>query len=373
MDDTASRRAFLRSGLVAGTGAAAALGFGVSRAFSQSIEENERRALDFRPGTNMPEKYFTGPWRNLRAVKEKKVIDMHCHPYTTCTQAPDYAGTGRLHRERNYCDHSDPMIASFDRHGIAMGALIPAWVSFEQVLATSYAKHKDRYLLTAGFPTKEMLDTGKRAEDYTPKELAALYRKMLVEYKVSHIGESAGGAMKALAAKYGPLALAPVVDVILEFDVPVHFDPGSWSPTGTGLRVGRYETSESIDAVSAPLIATYPDVKFIVAHCGGQFWQEDGWKVARMLFSLENTYTEISKTFNPELIKTVVRGIGPERVMYGSDWNRPEMKTYGPYHLRAAYQHWNSLSTLAEAGLTEEENDWVCYKTARKLLKLDKA
>jgi hypothetical protein len=49
------------------------------------------------------------------------------------------------------------------------------------------------------------------------------------------------------------------------------------------------------------------------------------------------------------------------------------MKAYGPYHLRGAYQHWNSLSTLAEAGLTEEENDWVCYKTARKLLKLGNA
>jgi predicted TIM-barrel fold metal-dependent hydrolase len=179
--------------------------------------------------------------------------------------------------------------------------------------------------------------------------------------------------MRSIAQRLGPEALKPVVDVILEFDVPVHFDPGSWSPTGTARGGATYRGSDVINQVSGPMIAAYPDVKFIVAHAGGQFWQLDGPEVMRLLFSLENTWTEISKSFNSELITTLIRGIGPERVMYGSDWNRPQMKAYGPHHLRTAYQHWNSLNTLARADLNEEERDWVLYKSARKLLKLPDA
>ena len=369
-----SRRGFLKSG--AAMGAASFLGSAAWAQFGQlemEMDENMRRALNIPEGQDLPADAYYGPWRNLRAVQEKRVIDMHCHSYETRVQGRTYAETARLHASGDFIDTSDAMIRSFDRHGIALGALIPAFVPFEQVVETSYAKHKDRYILTAGLPTREMVKQGKTVDDLTPKELAQIFRMMLRDYKVSHIGETAGGAMRSIAQRLGPKALAPVVDVILEYDVPVHFDPGSWTPTGTARGYGKYNSSDIIDEVSAPLIAAYPDVKFIVAHAGGQFWQLDGHKVTRLLFTLENTYTEISKTFNPEVIRTIVRGIGPERVMYGSDWNRPQMKAYGPYHLRAAYQHWNSLNTLARAELTEEELDWVLYKSARKLLKLGDA
>jgi predicted TIM-barrel fold metal-dependent hydrolase len=335
------------------------------------MEPNMRRALNIPEGQELPEDAFYGPWRNLRAVQQNRVIDTHHHSYETPDQGRTYFEQGDRHQKRQYVDFSDGAIRSFNRHGVAMATLIPAFVPFEQVVETSYAKHSDRYILTAGLPTREMVRLGKTTDDLTPREVAAIYRKQLTEDKVSHIGETAGEAMRSIARRMGVKALSPIVDVILEFDVPVHFDPGSWTPTGTARGFGTYRSPDIINQVSGPLIAAYPDVKFIVAHAGGQFWQLDGAEVTRLLFSLENTFTEISKTFNSDQIKTIVRGIGAERVMYGSDWNRPQMKAYGPYHLRAAYQHWNSLNTLARAGLTEEENDQILYKTALTLLKVD--
>lgn len=370
-----SRRRFLSSG--AAVGAASFLG--TTAAFAQfgqlemPLDANTRRALNIPEGEELPADAYYGPWREMRGVKEKRVIDMHCHAYETRTQGRTYKETGERHASGDFIDTSDAMIASYDRHGIDKGTLIPAFVAFEQVVETSYAKHKDRYILTAGLPTRDMVKQGKTVDDLTARELAQIYRTQLTEFKVSHIGESAGGGLRSLAMRQGVKACKPVIDVVLEFGVPVHFDPGSWSPTGTARGQGAYRSSDVINQVSGPLIAAYPEVTFIVAHAGGQFWQLDGQEVTRMLFTLENTYTEISKSFNSEVVTTLVRGIGPERVMYGSDWNRPQMKAYGPYHLRTAYQHWNSLNTLARADLTEDERDQVLYKSARKLLKLDPA
>ncbi len=70
------------------------------------------------------------------------------------------------------------------------------------------------------------------------------------------------------------------------------------------------------------------------------------------------------------IITEGVRGIGAERVVWGSDWNRPEMKEYGPYHYRNVYQRWWNLNQIAMADLTEDQRDQVLYKTARTLLKL---
>src|SRR3972149_8092563 len=54
---------------------------------------------------------FTGPWQGLRAVKEKKVIDIHSHLYRR--RAPD--GT--------FFVEADDMIASMDIHGIAQACV----------------------------------------------------------------------------------------------------------------------------------------------------------------------------------------------------------------------------------------------------------
>ena len=107
-------------------------------------------------------------------------------------------------------------------------------------------------------------------------------------------------------------------------------------------------------------------------HTGGQFGVLDGWEAIRLLYSFDNAYCDTAKA-PPAIIQAAVQGIGAERVLFGSDWNRPEMKEYGPYFFRATYQHWYNLNTIALADMSEDQRDWVLYKSAHKLLKLDQA
>jgi predicted TIM-barrel fold metal-dependent hydrolase len=106
-----------------------------------------------------------------------------------------------------------------------------------------------------------------------------------------------------------------------------------------------------------------------MAHEGGQFPHLDGWEAVRLLYSFDNVYADTAKS-PPHIITAAVRGIGAERVLFGSDWNRPQLKAYGPYFLRAAYQQWWNLNNVAMADISEDERDWVLYKSAHQLLKL---
>src|ERR1700733_14948113 len=49
------------------------------------------------PGQTLPPEAANGPWRNLRAVKEKKVIDFHTHTYETPKQGTNYKEEGQMH------------------------------------------------------------------------------------------------------------------------------------------------------------------------------------------------------------------------------------------------------------------------------------
>jgi predicted TIM-barrel fold metal-dependent hydrolase len=72
-----------------------------------------------------------------------------------------------------------------------------------------------------------------------------------------------------------------------------------------------------------------------------------------------------------EIVNAAVKGIGAERVLFGSGFNRPEGKTYGPLNQHFVFQQWYNLDTIANSGLTEDERDLIPYKNARRLFKLD--
>jgi predicted TIM-barrel fold metal-dependent hydrolase len=311
----------------------------------------------------------------MRAVREKKVFDMHVHAYETPVQGSNYVEENEIHARDDYVNYVDQLVASMDRHGIQMAALNPAFTTFEEVYETSYQPHQDRFILSAGFPPEEIKkrQVGLRMlgneVEFTPQEVAQIYETQLTQYGAKLIGETAGNAVPfSLMPRYETRELHPVVDVLLKHDVPLQIHTG-WTPTGTAINRGSYQTAEDWAATMGRFMASFPDVKLILAHTGGQFNHLDGWEAVRLLFSFDNVYCDTSKS-RPDIVTEAVKGIGAERVMFGSDWNRPEMKEYGPYFLRSSYQHWHNLNTIANADLTEDQRDWVLYRSARKLLKL---
>lgn len=372
-DSQQSRREMLRSAFMVGAGVAFA-GFGEA-AFAQYEQSDNRWGFGAPPGQNLPPSATNGPWRNLRAVQERKVFDIHVHAYETPEQGHNYRDAGAMHARDHYVNYVNELIASMDRHGVAKAALNPAFTTFEEVYETAFQPHRDRFILSAGSPTAE---THRRMQvqganiPMTPDEVAALYRNQLTQYGAKFIGETAGSLTRNLIGRYSTTDLRPIVDVLTEFDVPIQIHTG-WTPTGTARDrnvAADYTTATEWADVMGRFMATYPDVKTILAHMGGQFGQLDGWEAVRLLYSFDNCYCDTAKAPS-DIIGAAVRGIGPEKVIFGSDWNRPEMKEYGPYQYRSAYQHWHNLNAVANADMTEDQRDWVLYKSAHRLLKLD--
>lgn len=376
---THSRRDLLKAGGWIGAGMVAVNG-AAALAQDGTLYQDEKNHWGWgaSPEQNLPDVATNGPWKNMRAVQQKKVFDIHVHSYETPKQGNNFLDEGKEHARDEWKDYTDQLIASMDRHGIALAALNPAFTDYEHVVQTSYLPHKDRFILSAGWPPvaiKQRQNTPQVGrEKTTPQEVAAIYEQQLSN-GARFIGETAGVVIPwGLMPYYSMKELHPVIDVILKHDVPVQIHTG-WSPTGRSVDVaseGNYETSSHWAEVMGRFMSAFPDVKVILAHTGGQFGPLDGWEGVRLLYSFDNAYCDTAKS-PPAIIQAVVQGIGADRVLFGSDWNRPELKQYGPYFLRATYQQWYNLNAVALADLTEDQRDWVLYKSAHKLLKLDQA
>jgi predicted TIM-barrel fold metal-dependent hydrolase len=371
MNEYQSRRNFLRSLGMAGAGSALFAG-AASRALAQMTDQGQGSRWGFGapPGQTLPPEAANGPWKKLRAVQGKKVFDIHVHCYETPKQGSNYALEGAEHARDVWTNYVNELIGSMDRYGVALAALNPAFTTFEEVVKAGYQPHKDRFILSAGMPTEKSKAQGGKL---SPQELADLYEEQLTRYGATFIGETAGGALRGLVEKSTSMKdLKPIVDVIMKHDVPVQIHTG-WTPTGTATHYGtEYQTANQWAAVMGKFMSAYPDVKMILAHEGGQFGQLDGWEAIRLLYSFDNAYCDTAKS-PPTIITAAVRGIGAERVIFGSDWNRPQLKEYGPFYMRDTYQQWWNLNNVAMADISEDERDWVLYKSAHKLLKLKAA
>jgi hypothetical protein len=69
-----------------------------------------------------------------------------------------------------------------------------------------------------------------------------------------------------------------------------------------------------------------------------------------------------------EIVNAAMKGIGAERVLFGSSLYRPEAKAYGPLSQHFVFQQRYTLNTIANADLTEGERAPILY---RRLFKLD--
>ncbi|MBI3934307.1 MAG: amidohydrolase [Acidobacteria bacterium] len=336
-----SRREFLMAAGMAGA---------IAAAWQQNFQG---AAASPQQEPSLPPEATQGPWRNLRAVREKKVIDFHCHIWETATQSESRLGTGLLHEEGHMVDFSEQMLASMDKHGIAVAALSPVFVGYERYFNSKWKQTPKRFVMMAGVQEIEPRPSIPQAAEILRKQF---------QQGARGIGE--GGL-----PGYGddPKSLKPVIDVVKEFDVPVLNHTG-WSALQTSGNLNYSAAWRGAERFGI-LAAHYPDVKLVIGHIGGRFDFLDGYEMLRVAFTFDNVLVETSKS-TPRIITEAVRGLGAERVIFGSDWNRPEVKAYGPKHFRDVYQHWYNLNQIALADITEDERDMILYKNAQRLLKM---
>jgi len=330
---------------------------------ANSAEPQQRWGNGVDPGQTLPPEAANGPWRNLRAVKEKKVFDAHCHSW------------GPLPGQHKANDNTNALIAEMDHYGIAQAVLAPSRVVYETIAQNDVAPHLDRFIRATGMPTNATL-----GKELTPDILAEQTNMQLERDGCKIVGELSGDGLMGLQARYSPKELKPVIDVVRKYDVPVQIHTG-WAPGAPHPKPDQ-DPREYVEMAArvmrswpdyvGALLAEYPDVKFILAHIGGALAIPDGHEALRLLFWYDNTYVDTS-TSPVEIISEAVRGVGAERVMFGSDWHQPGLEDSGPFHMRAIYTHWWNLNNVANADLTEDQREWVLHKSARKLLKLPAA
>jgi predicted TIM-barrel fold metal-dependent hydrolase len=360
-----SRRHLLKAGAVVG----ALAGFWPSADDATVVTDKNQGQPDAEPNRayNYPPEAYNGPWRNLRAVKEKKVIDFHSHCWETPYQGKTYADERAAHNKEDFKDYTEDLIASMDRCGVAQAALSPAFIPWEKYNATSFAAHRDRFIKMTSVEVGDMTSENYIAR-FDPLEAARVTREQVAQ-GCKGIGEHGGNPLQSRGfGKYSVKELKPYVDVILEYDLPVLIHCG-WGVT-TNVFAKSYTASWHWVEQMGDLASAYPDMKIIIGHTGGAIAIPDGYEALRLAFSFDNTYCEMSKA-PVEIVNAAVRGIGAERVLFGSDFNRPEGKTYGPLNQHFVFQQWYNLNTIAHADLTEDQRDMILYKNARRLFKLD--
>ena len=363
-----SRRDWLKRGLAFGAGGAASL-VGARGAFAQHkppVDQFPNSPMDAgrAPGQTLPPEATNGPWRNLRAVQQKKVFDFHFHTFETPSQGTDYRAEGAQHERDVWTDYSEQCVQDMDRHGVAQGALSPVFTGFDRYVEGSFKSHPDRFIQMSAVSIQAN-KVGNRFKPVPPQEAASILKEQ-VGHGVKGVGED--GGLYLVSGKYTAKDMKPYADVILQHDLPVIIHVG-WTATGSAMNADRsYQTAWHWAERLGGVVAEYPDMKIVIGHTGGRF-EPDAWEALRIAFTFDNVYLDTSKT-TATIITEGVRGIGAERVVWGSDWNRPEMKQYGPFHYRNVYQRWWNLNQIAMADLTEDQRDQVLYKTARTLLKL---
>src|ERR1700733_11602677 len=138
-----SRRGLLKTGAVAGALTGLFLGTDAAAGGRQS---QKSPAAEPKRAFSYPPEAYDGPWTNLRAVKEKKVIDFHTHCWETPYQGKTYADERAAHNKEDFKDYTEDLIASMDRLGIAQAALSPAFIPWEKYDATSFRAHPDRFI-----------------------------------------------------------------------------------------------------------------------------------------------------------------------------------------------------------------------------------
>ena len=91
-----------------------------------------------------------------------------------------------------------------------------------------------------------------------------------------------------------------------------------------------------------------------------------------ILATYRNVYLEIGA--GPvELIDAAVRHAGADRILFGSDWARPDPRNYLPPADRDGYLHWRNLNAVALSNTSEAQRELILYKNAARLLKLETA
>jgi predicted TIM-barrel fold metal-dependent hydrolase len=363
MDSQLSRRGFFKKAGSAGLlGAAGLAGFQqIAKAQGAGLPQSCAN-LPFGLSREDLVHLFIGPWRGLRAVLEKKVIDLHAHPFGVIQRWGEKAPVIKTGEE--VVNFVEDMIESMNIHGIAKQCVQPpqlAWAVPYGEYFKAVSKYPDRLI---PFADQRVGETRKERVAMASGKRRPSDQKAAAEILRARLKQGAKALGESVVSEEDP---DPVMQVAMEFDVPLLL----------GGKNGKMRWPEGVSGYSirdvtniASIASKYPDAKIICADAGGKsFINGAGWDAIAIMSTYPNVYLEMGG--GPvELIDAAVYHVGAERVLFGSDWGNPGMKFPWPPGDRDDYTHWRNLNVIALSNTTEAQKDMILYKNAARLLKI---
>lgn len=299
-----------------------------------------------------------------------RIIDVHVHAFGNAEGAKRIAGKIRTKRDAITLRHREPQTHRFlwgtadDRTDILIRDMDASGVHTALIQPTAGAGPEDVAKAVKRYPGRlqPLYSNGKRQVsgaawktiDLSPiKDHAKHY---LEEEKFVGIGELiVGDFTQEGAPKQIADALTPFLEIVAPYKKPVQI-PTAWTNFATPLEHG-------IPMFVDYLAERFPEVPFVITKMGRSY--DFIFEIAlAVAYKHWNVYFDTAQS-RPEHVARAVSELGPERVMFGTDWCdiwREYNEPTGIYP--------NSLGMLERAGLSQSERDWVLGRTAATLYKI---
>jgi hypothetical protein len=254
----------------------------------------------------------------------------------------------------NYDNHTDTLISRMDKHGIEKAVIMRgAFTTRNADLAAIIARHPDRFV---GFTSWDVEATAGNPPHETIKSLAALERGFT---EFGFVG--AGGFSLDRYAPYPPeqayLGYIPIMELCRKYKKPIMFH--------TGYDGGKVPMGYRNPIMFEPLAFEFPDVPIMICHMGkyDMVFFEYAMMLAR---KNQNVYLTTSNT-KMEFIERAVAEIGPERIVFGSDWSM-QHGILGEQQGFDVYEE--NLDSVRNAKLDEGEKRMILGENLANLLRI---
>jgi len=308
--------------------------------------------------------------RHERATADRwRVIDTHLHIFNAALNLPAHFG-GRARRWAT----AEKTIAALRRGGVAKAFLITytardiasqvadpersAPVYSKAYMVTAWQRHRDLFYW---FP--DHVDPSRGGY------LQALERDL---------GKGASG-VKILSAFHGFLpdnpGFMPVYELCRRYRKPVIIDGSFWyfqhmpprkEPPARQKEAMHYA---GYAKTLRTVFRAFPDVPFSLAHAGTARTMADYKEIYKLLGEHPNASCDVAAAlgYGPSWLERLVREVGAEKVMYGTDW--PYWSSGLDSYLTGA-RRWTMIANEC-AGLSDEQKRCILAGNAERFLKFE--
>src|SRR5262249_3691027 len=257
-------------------------------------------------------------------------------------------------------DSTDELIADMDKNGVDF-ALVQARAGYvdNDMVAQAAKRHPTRMVPLARVGHDQEAagyhdDPGPTREK-APEEIERALSKLGM-YGVGEI------FVRSITSHVNPEAIAKdlsgIMRVVEKHKVPIQF-PTAWSQFPGGLFYG--------DPVWADEVAgRHPTAPIILTKMGRSISRYFDTVMSVAMRNM-NIYLDVVGT-NPQHLRFAIDKLGPERIMFGTDWSTTWRWLSVPATL-----HQIRMKVLDVAKLTQTEREHILWKNAARLFKLEAA